>query len=91
MKVHRHLALAAALAVAGTAMAAGDPLRTALEESKATGKGLMMYVAGQAIAGVVVTVDDRYVVARSQDKGTIVIRLDRLDGVAGFVSIERKP
>ena len=51
----------------------------------------MMYVAGQAIAGVVVTVDDRYVVARSQDKGTIVIRLDRLDGVAGFVSIERKP
>jgi len=62
-----------------------DALRLALEASRASGKGVNLYLNGQAIAGVVVSVDDLYVVARSQALGQIVIRLDRLDGVAGFV------
>jgi len=64
---------------------AADPLRTALEDSKASGKGLSLYVNGQAIPGVVVSVDDKYVVAKSQAQGTIVIKLEKIDGVAGFV------
>jgi hypothetical protein len=82
-----------AATLANVALADSDPLRAALEESKATGKGLSLYVHGQTIGGVVVSVDDHYVVARSQAQGTIVIRLDRIDGVAGFVTLpvsERK-
>ena len=71
--------------LSASAFAAADPLRTALEDSKASGKGLSFYVNGQTIPGVVVSVDDKYVVAKSQAQGTIVIRLDKIDGVAGFV------
>jgi hypothetical protein len=76
-----------ALTASQIALAAPDALMTALEESKSSGKGLNFYVNGQAVAGVVVTIDERYVVARSQAQGTIVIRLDRIDGVAGFVAL----
>lgn len=74
----------------GSAAAEPDPLRAALEDSKASGKGLTFYVQGQAIPGIVVSVGDQHVVARSTAQGTIVIRLDRLDAVAGFVNVERK-
>ncbi|HZX32418.1 MAG TPA: hypothetical protein VFF03_13785 [Rhodocyclaceae bacterium] len=83
----RTLAVLLGLAAAGSALAASDTLHAVLEDSKASGKGLNFYVNGQAIPGVVVSVDDRYLVARSQGQGTIVIRLDRLDGVAGFVTL----
>jgi hypothetical protein len=73
------LALAAAQALA-------DPMQAVLDESKASGKGLTFYVAGQAIPGVVVSADDKVVVARSTASGTIVIRRERLDAVAGHVT-----
>jgi hypothetical protein len=34
------------------------------------------------VSVVVVSVDDKYVVARNQQSSRIVIRLDRVDGVA---------
>lgn len=71
--------------VASGAGAAQDPLLAMLEESKTSGRGLNLYVNGQAIAAVVVSIDDRHVVAKSQAQGKIVIRLDRIDGAAGFV------
>ena len=74
-----------ALTLAGAALAAPDPLLAVLEDSKASGKGLSLFVNGQAIPAVVVAIDERYVTARSQAQGTIVIRLDRIDGAAGFV------
>ncbi|HMX16636.1 MAG TPA: hypothetical protein PK375_06385 [Rhodocyclaceae bacterium] len=69
-----------------------DPLVAALEESKASGRGLSFFVQGNCVPGVVVSVDRDYVVARSPVAGLVVIRLDRLDGVAGFVetAAERK-
>jgi len=74
------------LGLATAAMAADSgALKAALEQSKSTGKGLTFYVNGQSIPGVVVSVDDQYVVAKSQGQGTIVIRIDRIDAVAGFV------
>lgn len=83
----RTLIFLLAATIVNSVFAETDPLRTALEESKASNKGLSFYVNGQAIAGVVVKIDDRFVVARSQAQGTIIIRLDRIDGVAGFVSL----
>lgn len=87
-------ALSLAIAAAAFAGESFDPLRAALEESRATGKGLSLYVNGVAIPGVVVSVDNGFVVARSQSQGTIVVRLERIDAVAGFVGqpgLERKP
>jgi len=83
-----------ALSATGFAGESHDPLRAALEESRATGKGLSLYVNGVAIPGVVVSVDNGFVIARSQSQGSIVVRLERIDAVAGFVGqagLERKP
>ena len=89
------LVAAFAIAAAGSALAAPDPLLAVLEDSKASGKGVSLFVNGQAIPAVVVAIDERYVTARSQAQGTIVIRLDRIDGAAGFVgpaaAAPRKP
>lgn len=90
----RSCAFVLAAYAGSAALAASDPLLLAFEESKAAGKGLNFLVNGQSIAGVVVSFDERFVVARSQAQGTIVIRLDRIDGVAGFVAQplgDRKP
>ena len=43
-------------------------------------------LSGQQIAGVVVSVTEKFVLAKNQAQGNIVIRIDRIDGVAGFVS-----
>lgn len=64
---------------------AGDPLRAALEASRTTGRGLTLYVNGAAVPVVVVSVDDAFVVGRSNAQGDVVVRLDRIDGVAGFL------
>lgn len=86
--------LTAGIVASGGALAAdADPIHAAMEESKATGRGLTFYVNGQAIPGVVVSISEKYVVARSTAQGSIAIRLDKIDAVAGFVgaaAAERK-
>lgn len=59
-----------------------DPLRALLLESKEKNRGVAIHAAGTTINGIVVSVDDRYVIARSQQSSRIVIRLDRVDGVS---------
>ena len=39
-------------------------------------------LSGRTINAVVVAVDDRYVTAKNRESSRIVIRLDRIDGVA---------
>jgi ABC-type sulfate transport system permease subunit len=81
------VAVALPLAIASKSFAAGesDALRAMLEDSKVQQKGLTFYVSGVSVPGIVVNVTDKYVVAKSQAQGTIVLRLDRIDGVSGFV------
>jgi hypothetical protein len=82
------LALAISMTLlAGAAFAAGegDALRAALEDSKASQKGLTFYVGGASIPGVVVSIGEKYVIAKSQAQGIIVIKLEKIDAVAGFV------
>ena len=64
--------------------AANDELRSVLLESKDKNRGVAIYANGVTVNGVVVSVDDKYVVARSQQSSRIVIRLDRIDGVSAF-------
>jgi hypothetical protein len=59
-----------------------DTLRSVLLESKDKNRGVAIYVNGTTVNAVVVSVDDRYVTGRSQQSSRIVIRLDRIDGVA---------
>jgi hypothetical protein len=61
-----------------------DELRSVLLESKEKNRGVAIYTNGVTVNAVVVTVDDKYVVAKSQQSSKIVIRLDRIDGVSAF-------
>ena len=61
-----------------------DELRSVLAESKEKNRGIAIYANGVTVNAVVVSVDDKYVVARSQQSSRIVIRLDRIDGVSAF-------
>jgi hypothetical protein len=72
-------------AVHPRAVTFSDPLRIMLEESCTQQRGLMLMVNGLQFPGIVVEVTDHFVLAKSQAQGNIVVRLDRIDGVAGFV------
>jgi len=90
MPTSRTLAMLAALSfalplyaqTAGTS--ASDELRSVLLESKDKNRGVAIYANGVTVNAVVVSVDDKYVVAKSQQSSKIVIRLDRIDGVSAF-------
>ncbi len=56
--------------------------RSILEASQSEKKGLMLYVRGQAIAGIVVKIDAETVELRSREYGRIVVRIDSLDAAA---------
>lgn len=68
-------------AVAQTAREA-DPMRAVLQESKEKGRGVAFHANGTTVNAVVVSFDDKYVIAKSQQSSRIVIRLDRVDGVS---------
>ena len=75
-------ALAADPVAAPKATMEQDPLRAVLAESKEKNRGVAIYANGVTINAVVVSLDDRYVTAKSQQSSRIVIRLDRIDGVS---------
>ncbi|MEP7328474.1 MAG: hypothetical protein ABI777_04625 [Betaproteobacteria bacterium] len=78
------LPVAAADPAPGVAKGAADQdgLRSVLQESKDKNRGVAIYTNGATINAVVVAVDDRYVIAKNQQSSRIVIRVDRIDGVA---------
>ena len=59
-----------------------DEMRSVLLESKEKNRGVAIYTNGVTVNAVVVSVDDKYVVGKSQQSSRIVIRLDRIDGVS---------
>ena len=61
-----------------------DPLRATLLESKEKNRGVNIHVAGASIPCVVVSLDDKYVIGRSQQASRVIIRLDRVDGVSAM-------
>jgi hypothetical protein len=81
------LVLAASFASAQTEPAAATTrsqnVDTLLRESQRENKGLMFFVGGQSIGAVVVEVGAEYITARNREYGTILIRRDRIDAVAG--------
>ena len=82
------LVLAASFASAQTEPAAtpatgSHQVETLFQKSKQENKGLMFYVGGQSIGAVVTEIGDEYITAKNREYGTILIRRDRIDAVAG--------
>lgn len=75
--------LAAALA-AGVAVDGKDivMLRSLLEASQNDKKGLMVWVKGQAIPGIVTKIDTEWVELRSREYSRIVLKIESIDGAA---------
>ena len=83
------LLLASSIVASGVAGAAEpvagaekDALRAVLAESKDKNRGVTIYTQGATIALLVTSMDEQYVVGRSQQATRIVVRIDRIDGVA---------
>ena len=86
------LAFAAAVAMLPSAPVVAQPLpddamRAALDESKASGKGLTFHVRGTTIGGAVTAVGARFVTVKNQ-QGIAVIRIDSIDAVAGAITLK---
>lgn len=59
------------------------PLEELLAASRDQKKGVLLFVQGQAIAGLVTKIgDDGMVEMKSQQYSRIVVRMDRIDGAA---------
>jgi hypothetical protein len=76
------LMIAAAAAVVPALGGNPSMFHSILEASQTDKKGVMLYVRGQAIPGLVVKIDAESVELRSREYGRIVVRLDSLDAVA---------
>jgi hypothetical protein len=77
--------LAALCALPASAFAAdfNKGIEQALAAAQESKKGIMVYVSGQAIGGGVVKIEaGQWVELRSQQYNRIVLRMDRIDGVA---------
>jgi hypothetical protein len=61
-----------------------DPLKATLLESKEKNRGVTIHANGASIGCVVTSMDDQYVVGRSNQASRVVIRLDRIDGVSAM-------
>ena len=61
---------------------AAQNFRKLLDRSEKERKGLMFYVKGQTIPGVVVKINGDTVEVRNQTYGRIIIRLESIDAVA---------
>lgn len=61
-----------------------DPLRATLLESKEKNRGVIIHAKGGNISCIVVSVDEHYVVGRSNQASRVVIRMDRIDGVSAM-------
>jgi hypothetical protein len=77
------IVLAATIAVASPTVAReNDTMRELLEARQNEKKGLMLYVKGQTIAGIVVKIAADVVELRSREYSRIAIRIDSIDGAA---------
>lgn len=65
------------------AVDAAQGIEQALNAALQDKRGITLYVAGQAISGAVTRVEPgQWVELRNQQYGRMIVRLDRIDGVA---------
>jgi len=89
-RIARHgiaaLAMTLAVGAANAAASAVDAVRgieQALAAALQDKRGITVYVAGQAIGGAVTRIEPgQWVELKNQTAGRIILRLDRIDGIA---------
>jgi hypothetical protein len=59
-----------------------EAIQELLELSLKNGKGLMFHLGSQSVGGAVTKIGDTTVEIRNREYSRIVLRLDRIDGVA---------
>lgn len=59
-----------------------DTMRELLESSQNEKKGVMLYMKGQSLGGIVVKIAGEYVELRNREYSRIVVRIDAIDGAA---------
>ena len=78
--------VAALLCISAGAALANDAIKgieQALTQAQQEKKGVTLYVQGQTVGGGVVRIEPgQWVELRSQQYGRIIVRLDRIDGLA---------
>ena len=79
-----HITLLAAAIAAGSPSVGkeNDTMRELLEASQNDKKGLMLYVKGQSISGIVVKIAGDVVELRSREYSRIAVRIDSIDAAA---------
>jgi hypothetical protein len=58
-----------------------DPMRAALEQSRDEKRGVTVVVGGRDVGMLVTGISGAYVLGKSQQHETIVVRIDRIDAV----------
>lgn len=81
------VAVAAPTSTAEAQVKPDDAMRAALEESKASGKGLTFHIKGSTVGGAVTAIGTSYVTVKNQ-QGIAVIRIDAIDAVAGAITLK---
>jgi hypothetical protein len=84
MTRRENITLIAAALTAGTTLIAKDmdTMRELLEASQKDKKGVMVYMKGQNIGGMVVKIAADVVELRSREYSRIIVRMDAIDAVA---------
>jgi hypothetical protein len=84
MTRRENITLIAAALTAGTTLIAKDmdTMRELLEASQKDKKGVMVYLKGQNIGGMVVKIAADVVELRSREYSRIIVRMDAIDAVA---------
>jgi hypothetical protein len=68
---------------AATAASAGQGIEQALADALKDKRGISLYVGGQVIAGAVTRVEaGQWVELKNQTSSKIIVRIDRIDGIA---------
>ena len=85
-KLIRQGLAAALICISAGAALANDAIKgieQALAQAQQEKKGVTLYVQGQTVGGGVVRIEPgQWVELRSQQYGRIIVRLDRIDGLA---------
>jgi len=83
MKSFLVMVVLACSAVSASAADAPKALEDAINAALASKRGVTLYVNGQTIGGAITKVEPgQYVELRSQEFGRIVVRWERIDGIA---------
>jgi hypothetical protein len=79
-----HISLLAAAVASGAPVMGKDneTMRELLEASEKDKKGIMLWVKGQTIPGIVVKTAGDFIEMRSREYSRIVVRVDSIDAVA---------